>query len=238
MNLLSERATNRLRPVFLFLAMVCAAPLLSACASDVGVDSSTEFGPSSDKAIVLLGTSANRSQVHVWSGESLSTFWQEYDPATRRLVPDGSSFRTKVLGGPFSKTDYRHPSVTVLEVDPGDYALIAAGFPHLMALYVRSIDGSSRTETNAYIVDPRRHVDPRAAVDSRENFVFSVEPGEIVYIGHFEFVKALYWDSLVSTDCTQDEVAARETLKSFPGITGDMVILNLNLTLPTETAAR
>lgn len=230
-----RRAAARAKGVFAILASMLTATLLSACAADLDADSSTEFGPSSEKAIIILGTSANPRQVFTWSGESLSTFWQEYDPTTRRLMKGGSTFQTKVLGGLFSRTDYDQPTVTVLEVDPGYYALIGAGFPHLMTLFVRSIDGRSQT-SNSYVVDPRKHIDPQAKVEPRQNFLFSVEPGQIAYIGHFEFVKLTYLDQLGSINYIQDPAAARLALQEYPGISGEMV--TLNLTLPTETAAR
>jgi len=205
---------------------------VTACTAGIGADSSIEFGPSSYTAIVILGTSANPAQVFSWSGESLSTFWQKYDPADHRLVRNGESFRTKILRGPFISTDYRNPTVTVLEVAPGDYALTAAGFPHVMTLFVpRNADDHSP----GYIVDPRRHIDPQAPVNPRQNFVFSVERGQIAYIGHFNFVKDTFRDQLVSIAYSQDPAAAREALKEFPGIIGELTVFNLEQ--PTESAA-
>lgn len=218
------------------LLVVLLVPLLSACAAGMSADPSTQFGPASEKAIVLLGTSVTTDQGESRAGRSLSTYWQEYDLSTERLRPQGGSFLTKVHKGVFSDSDYRRPTVTVLEVDPGDYALIGAGFPHLMTLYVRSIDGSRRVNARAYVVDPRKYIDPQAAVDSRKNALFSVAAGQIVYIGHFEFVKLRYLDNLVSINYSQDVAAARQTLKDFPGIKGEMLILNLEE--PTETARR
>jgi|GEM_PF-6847376 len=211
---------NLLRRFRLFVLL----PLLAACTADIRAESDIEFGPSSATAIVVVGTSTNRAQVHSWSGQSLSTFWQEYDPAARQLVRDGRSFRTKVLRGPLISTDYETPTVTVHEVVPGDYALTAAGFPHIMTLFVpRVFDGRNP----GYVVDPRRHIAPEAQVDPRTNFVFSVDPGEIVYIGHFNFTKDLVLDQLVGIDYDLHPEAARAALADFPGIRGDLRVLDL-----------
>jgi hypothetical protein len=215
------------------------APLLAGCASGPQASPSTQFGPSSETAIVIVGTSANTAQALRDSGESLSTFWQQYDPLAGRLSRGGDILQTKVFKRPFTPfigpdRGYLDPTVTVLEVPPGDYALIAAGFPNLMTLFVPTIGGSRRAGT--YVVDPTKYVAPEAEVDPRKNFVFSISAGEIVYIGHLQFVKAAFWDEIVSITYSLDPDAAREALEEYPRIKGDMV--TLDLTLPTEQAAR
>ena len=233
----SVTAPSGLRAFRLLGVMSLLVTLLSACAANTGVDSSTVFGPASDKAIVVVGTSANHEQAITWSGQSLSTFWQEYDPLVRRLVAKGNIIHTKVFKAPFtpfagSGRGYLDPTVTVLEVEPGDYALIAAGFPHVMTLFVRSVDGSS--QANTYVVDPTKYVDPEARVDTRRNFVFSVAAGQIAYIGHLEFVKLPYMDTFVSINYSLDPASAQAALKELPGIRGEMTVLNLKE--PIESA--
>jgi len=142
------------------------------------------------------------------------------------LVPGGRSFLTSIGGSVFSQPEYLQPTVSVLAVDPGDYALVAAGFPHLMTSYVRSRNGGGDVTTGHRTVDPRYHIDPEAPVDPRGNFLFSVLPGQILYIGHFEFQKSGFLDHLDSINYYQDAVAAREALQEFPGISGEMVILD------------
>lgn len=210
---------------------------LAACSGAPEASRSLNFDAQSHKAIVVVGTSANTAQALRWSGESLSTFWQEYDPLARRLVARGNTLQTKVFKAPFTPfvapdRGYLDPTVTVLEVEPGDYALTAAGFPHLMTLFVRSIDGSSQAST--YVVDPTKYVDPEAKVDPRSNFVFSVAAGQIAYIGHLEFVKLKYLDKFVSINYSLDPVAAQAALKEYPGIRGEMTVLNLRE--PLESA--
>jgi hypothetical protein len=204
--------------------------LASGCAGPSDASRSLSFDSTSKKAIVIVGTSVNKAQQEeVRAGRSLSTFWQEYDPDTRRLLPGGRTFLTKVGASVFSEPEYLRPTVAVLEVDPGDYALIGAGFPHLMTTYVRSSDHPSQTdhmgrrESWTHTVDPRMHIDPAADVDPLLNFLFSVLPGQILYIGHFEFRKSTYLDSLSSINYFQDEAAARKALEDFPGIAGVMI---------------
>ena len=227
---------TRARSVWAMMSVILLAPLLSACAATIDASTSTRFDPDSDKATVLVGTSVNASQTFSWSGRSLATYWHEYNFATGRLVPKGQTFLTKIRELPFGESDYESPSVRVMEVEPGDYALIGAGFPHQMTIYVNTIDGRNQIETRSPVVDPREHIDPRAAVDPDRNFLFSVDAGQIVYIGHFQFLKLKDLDRLVAIHYSQDLPAARAALKEYPGVTGE--IIPLNLTVRTETAAR
>ena len=213
--------------------------LLAGCAGNSGTGRSTAFGPSSETAIMVIGTSASAAQVLSDSGASLSTFWQQYDPLARRLIPGGNTVQTKVFKRrftPFVSPDrgYLDPTVAVLDVAPGDYALTAAGFPHLMTLFVPTRDGNRQAGT--YVVDPTKHVDPAAEVDPRSNYTFSVSAGQIVYIGHFQFVKPPLWDRISSINYTLDPNAARAALDDYPGIEGEMLTLDLSRT--TEQAAR
>src|SRR3546814_2919901 len=75
-------------------------------------------------------------------------------------------------------------------------------------------------ETWTHTVDPRRHIDPAAEVGRGRNFLFTVLPGEILYIGHFEFLKWDFSDRLRSLNYFQDEAAARQVLVDYPGISG------------------
>lgn len=206
-------------------------PLLAACAGSSDASRSLSFDGHSDKAIVILGTSVNRAQEEeIRAGRSFSTFWQEYDPASQRLLPGGGTFVTTVSAGAFSSTPaYLTPTVSVLEVDPGAYALVGAGFPHSASTFVKSkpssasTDEKGRVQTWTHTVDPRMHIDPAAAVSRPQNFLFTVAPGEILYIGHFQFVKWPLTDSLISVNYFQDAAAARAALADYPGISGVMV---------------
>ncbi|GAB4362853.1 MAG: hypothetical protein Kow00114_18440 [Kiloniellaceae bacterium] len=218
-------------------ALALTAALLSGCSGPPEASRSLSFDASSDQAIVVLGTSASSAQAITWSGESLSTFWQEYDPLAGRLIVSGNILRTKVFKSPFTPfvgagRGYLDPTVTVLEVEPGHYALTAAGFPHLMTLFVPSKDGRSQAST--YVVDPTKFVAPTAQVDPRRNYAFSIAAGQVAYIGHFEFVKRRFDDQIVSINYVQDPAAAREALKDFPGITAGLTVLDLEQ--PTESA--
>ena len=234
----------RFRRLLPATTLAAAAFLLSACTVPADASRSLKFNAASDTAIVVIATSVSRAQEeNVGTQRSLSTFWQEYDPDKGHLVPDGKTFVTSVVASSFTADPaYLQPTVSVLEVDPGDYALIGAGFPNKMVTYVslrptRLLNdslGSRRSWTHT--VDPRDHIDPEAAVDPHGNFLFSVAPGQIVYLGDFRFIKWVGIDSLVRIDYSLDEAAARAALKDYPGITGRMTTLNLGL--PTETASR
>lgn len=224
-------------------AIVLLAVILSACASPFDASTATQFGPSSDKAIVLIGTSVSQVQDKgAGTVRRLETYWQQYDPSTLRLRPEGRSFITRISAGAVAEPAYLIPTVSVLEVDPGSYALIGAGFPHLMTLYVPVKDTMTqrnplgRLQSWTHTVDPRRHVDPEADVKPRANMLFSVEPGQVVYLGHIAFKKPDYIDTLRSMDYYLDEDSAREALKAFPGISGEMITLDLRR--PAQSVSR
>ncbi len=208
-------------------ALAVVGALVSGCSGASTASKSLSFDATSDKAIVILGTSVtHEQQEEIRSGRSFSTFWVEYDPATDRLLPDGETFRTSIVASAFTEEPaYLTPMVSVLEVDPGAYALIGAGFPHLMTTFVRSKigpkDERGRGQSWHFTVDPRVHIDPAAEVN-RANYLFSVAPGEILYIGHFEFVKWGHSDTIRGINYEQDAAAARQALADYPGISGFM----------------
>ncbi|MGF1591869.1 MAG: hypothetical protein ACFCUW_01245 [Kiloniellaceae bacterium] len=239
----SRRTAGRIGRLAAALALLWTAALLPACAGAPEASRSTAFDAGSGKAIVVIGTFVDRIQEEgVVSGRSLSTYWVEYDPHARRLVPDGKTFLTRIGGGVLSEPGYTKPTVSVLEIDPGDYALVGAGFPHLMTTYVGSRptnlhnDSMGRRRSWHRTVDPRVHIDPTAAVDPRQNFLFTALPGQVLYIGHFEFVKWSHSDSLGGINYFQDEAAARKALESFPGITGAM--MTYDFAKPPQSVSR
>lgn len=223
-------------PLVLLLLLV-----LAGCAGASGASRSLSFDSSSDTAIVIIATSVNRAQQEkVTSGRSLSSFWVEYDPDSMQLVPGGRTFVTTVSASALSDTPaYLKPTVSVLEVEPGAYALVGAGFPHLMSTFVATRPGQQddrgRGQSWHFTVDPRVHIDPSAAV-TRSHYLFSISPGEILYVGNFEFVKWDYIDSLRSINYAQDPAAARAALAAYPDITGIMV--TYDFAKPPQSVAR
>jgi hypothetical protein len=211
--------------------LVLVALAAAGCSGAPEASRSLSFDAHSDKAVVIIGTSVTRAQEeNIGTERSLSTFWQEYDPDAEHLVPGGKTFQTKIAASAFSaEPAYLKPTVSVLEIDPGDYALIGAGFPNLMTIYVRPRPtkllngGPGRRQSWYHTVDPRVHIDPEAAVVPRENFLFSVLPGQVLYIGHFQFVKSVFRDDLDSIRHSTDEASARKALAGYPGISGPMV---------------
>jgi hypothetical protein len=221
-----------MRRFAILAGLVLLALAGAGCSAAPEASRSLRFDAASKSAIVVIGTSVNEGQEEaIRSGRSLSSFWMEYDPDTRRLVPNGKTFLTKVEGGVFAEPSYLKPTVSVLEVEPGDYALIGAGFPHLGTTFVASKrplgqrDFTGRPTSWHFTVDPRMHVEPEAPVE-RHNFAFSLRPGELVYIGHFEFLKSGYSDGLRSINYFQDEAAARAALAEYPGIAGTMIVVD------------
>lgn len=224
-----------------FAAALLMLLTLAGCAGSSGASRSLLFDSRSDTAIVVIATSVNREQQEeVTSGRSLSSFWMEYDPDSMHLVPGGKTFVTTVSASAFSDAPaYLKPTVSVLEVEPGAYVLVGAGFPHLMSTVVATKPGQQdhrgRGQSWHFTVDPRVHIDPSAAVN-RGHYLFSVSPGEILYIGHFQFVKWDYIDSLRSINYAQDPAAARAALAAYPDISGIMV--TYDFAKPPQSVAR
>ncbi len=209
---------------FVVLAFLLLAG--AGCSAAPEASHSLRFDAHSDTAIVLIGTSVNLAQEeNIGAERSLSTFWVQYDPATKHLVPGGKTFQTKVAASAFTaEPAYLKPTVSVLQIEPGDYALVGAGFPNLMTTYVAPRPSKLLNEGQSWhhTVDPQVHIDPEAAVNPQHYFLFTVLPGEVLYIGHFDFQKWPYGDDLRGLNYFQDEAAARAVLAEYPGIAAMM----------------
>lgn len=224
------------------MAVAVFGALLSGCTwSASEAPKSISFDKTSATAVVILSTSNHRLPSAPEDGvldrpNSLATHWQEYDHGTLQLVPDGA-IMTSVRGhNAFDRTTVRDTVVQVLEVEPGDYALIAVS--------------NTRTVTSFFPLNeaglsPGQPVAPYSSglslkggkVDPKKHFHFSVEPGQIVYIGHFDFLHPGGGNHrIVDVVYSLDEPAARAALQNYPGIKGDIV--SLNLKLPAAQAAR
>ena len=213
--------------------------LVSACAQSSNAPHSLVFDSESDKAIVLIGTSLDRNQIapeNDWNKRphSLVTHWQQYDPHIMQLVPGGARVTSLRQNSIWAKAAH-DPVVQVLEIEPGDYALIGVTiYKTTTTLLPLKNSNFRRYTTPGLPLDDE--IEMQGEVTPKSNFLFSVRPGKVVYIGHFDFVHAGGRShKIVDINYWQDEAAARAALKDFPGITDDMV--TLNLTLPTEQAA-
>jgi len=231
-----------LRLALLAVAMLAVAGLVSGCASPASEAShSVTFDSSSEKAVVVLGTTNHRAPSAPEDGlldrpNSLATHWQEYDPHTMRLVPGGALMMSLRGHNAWEKTTVRDDIVHVLEVKPGDYALIGVTNTRTVTSFfpLHDENGDSSRRTLAPYV---HGLEMRGKVDPKKHFHFSVEPGQIVYIGHFNFLHPGGGNHrIVDVVYSLNVAAARAALKDYPGITGEMI--TLNLALPTEQAAR
>jgi hypothetical protein len=218
----------------LLLASGCASP-----ASDVST--SLTFDRASEKAVVILGTTNHRLPSGPEDGalerpDSLATHWQQYDPRSLQLIPDAALMMSLRFHNAWESATLRDDYVHVLEVEPGDYALIAVTADYSITSFFPLNDGSGGA--------PRRWGSPykdglkmQGQVDPKKHFRFSVGPGQIVYIGHFDFLHpggGIH--RIVDIKYSVDAAAARAALQDYPGITGEMAIFDLSLS--TEQAAR
>lgn len=221
------------------MAMIGA--LASGCASPTSEASqSVNFDSSSDKAVVILATANHRTPSAPDDGlldrpNSLATHWQEYDPETMRLVPGGARMMSLRGHNAWDKTTLRDDWVHVLEAEPGNYALIGVTNTRAVTTFfsLDYWDRSSRSRTlNPYIAG----LEMEGQVDPRKHFVFSVDPGQIVYLGHFDFLHPGGGNHrIVDINYSHDAAAARAALGEYPGISAEMI--TLSLALPTAQAA-
>jgi hypothetical protein len=189
-----------------------------------------------------VGTNVAWWDGYIGVGRSVASYWQEYDPSAMRLVPGGETFWTEVSDTIWVVSDYRRPTMNVMEVVPGDYAMTVAsatapGMVQVSTAFVpMNTPGATGIRARGRFIDPRERIAPNAAVDEKKNFLFSASAGQVIYIGNFEFVRASN-DSEVIVDInySRDEAAARAALGEYPGISAEMI--TLNLALPTEQAA-
>ena len=224
------------------MALAAVGALLSGCTwSASEAPQSISFDKTSTKAVVILSTSNHRLPSAPEDGvlerpNSLATHWQAYDRGTLQLVPDGA-LMTSVRGhNAFDRTTVRDTVVQVLEVEPGDYALIAVSNTRTVTSFfpLNETGFSSGQSVSPYNGGLRMR---GGQVDPKKHFRFSVEPGQIIYIGHFDFLHPGGGNHrIVDVAYSLDEAEARAALQDYPGIKGEIV--SLNLKLPNEQAAR
>lgn len=223
--------------------LVLTAALLSGCISSAAPES-IELGPGSETAVVVLGTTIDRNETALkgeWGDRPtvLLTQWQRYDPSSMQLVPGGARAMSMREDTVWSEETMRDPAVFVLEFEPGDYALIGVTIVHRLNRTTTTfipLTGSNFTEHTNSLFPMASEFEMQGPVDPRRNFLFSVRPGQVVYIGDFDFAHVAAGNyKVVGINYTHDEAAAREAMKGYSGITVPMV--SLNLTLPAEQAA-
>ncbi len=231
-----ESRTRRAAALFVAMAMIGA--LVSGCGSTSPVSSWTDFDSNRETAIVLLGTKFSQRdgtprERTSWKAVGFNTYWQAYDPQTLRLVPSDSlvfSFRTDTIIG---DEELHKWEVEAVEIPPGSYALTVVLVDRTMTAFVRGTSGQPLYTQSLSGLS----INIDGPVDPKRNYLFEVGPGQVAYLGHFQFFGAAFKSDLVAkVDYFHDEAAARAVLKEYPGITGEMV--TLDLVLPTEQAAR
>lgn len=233
-----KEGSSRFSLALRIIAMAAATLFISSCSSTSQVSSWTDFDSDSDTAIVLLGTKISQRDGTVRQQESLeprvlSTHWQLYDPQSLRLVRGNSLIFSTRVSTVFSEEEFDEWEVTALKVPPGNYALTVAVINRNLTTFV--IESGSRTKYRKTLSG--LSVDIDAPVDSTRNYLLRVKPGQIAYIGHFDFQTLNHRsDVVVGIDYTLDEAAAQALLGQFPGVAGEVVTLDIS-PKPSEQAA-
>jgi hypothetical protein len=214
-----------------FAGLLLTALLAAACAAPTTLDSTARFNADSDKAIVVLGGSILWTEDFRDPDQSLSLHWQAFDPNTLRLVTDGKGFVALTRRAVRLNIDDPHPPALVLQVDPGSYALVAAGSGSSKAVYLpiqdRFKNQWGRTWARDPYIDPLKYIDPQARLAPGGNQMFSVEAGQIVYLGHFAFGRdSRYLANFSWARRFEDEAAARAALDGYPGVVGALIVVD------------
>ena len=212
------------------LALVLLA-LAAACAAPTIPDRSLRFDAASDKAIVVVGASILWTEDFRDPDKSLTLHWQEFDTKTLRLVPGGKGFTSLTRGAVRTRRGDPYPPAQVLQVEPGSYALVAAGPGLSKTLYVATQDRYANKWGHRMVkdhyIDPLKYIDPQARLIYGKNQLFSVEAGQIVYLGHFEFSRdSRYLGSSAWFRRFEDEAAAQAALAAYPGISGPIIVVD------------
>ena len=218
-----SRAMRALAVLLLSLAAACAAPTT--------LDPSARFDAGSDKAILVIGGSILWTEDFRDPDQSLSLHWQAFDPKTLRLVTDGKGFAAITRRAVRMSIDDPHPPALVLQVDPGSYALVAAGSGSSKTAYLPIQDRFKNQWGSTWVrdpyIDPMKYIDPEARLAPGDNQMFSVEAGQIVYLGHFDFGRDSRYLAIFSgARRFEDEAAARAALAEYPGIAGTMIVVD------------
>jgi hypothetical protein len=215
----------------MFLLAVAGA-LLSGCSATSRVSSGTDFDTQSETAIVILATRIagyedTTNHRKLLEPLFLQTHWQSYDPKTLQLVRGDSLVFSERNDDVFYEDDeFKHWEISTTEIPPGAYALTATFVHHTITTFF-PLSGKNRNidrDLSGLSIDLEGKIDPA------KNFYFEVKPGQVVYLGHFEFVSAPHnSDFIAGVNYQQDEAAARAALKDYPGVTAEMTSLNLAL---------
>jgi hypothetical protein len=215
--------------------------VVSGCAGNSSAPKSLSFDADSDKAIVVVGGSILWAENYRDPDQSLTLHWQAFDPKTLRLMPEGAAFASLTRAAVRLDRDDPYPPVRVLQVEPGSYALVAAGSGVSKTFYV-PLQDRYKSEwgtklVNDFHLDPRKYIEPQAPVAYGSNHLFTVEAGQIVYLGHYEFARSSrYLGVSPLARRFEDEAAARSALAEFPGIAGTMI--TLDPAKPSQSASR
>lgn len=153
-----------MRKIRLVGALFGVLLLTTACGlAELHIDTAMPFNPQSQKAVVIGGVDVAKRT----SSSGLTTFFQQYDPETQRLMPDGGSF---LLSDTLFSDD-----LTLKTIDPGHYILI--GYLHEPFSRLHLIDSPDKNALGG-ISGPAR-------VGGIETYRFKIAKGEAVYLGEF-----------------------------------------------------
>lgn len=224
-----------------FAALLGALLAVAGCTGHSNAPSSLSFDADSDKAVVILGASVWWEDEYRDPDQSFALHWQAFDPRTLRLLPEVGGFSGLVRDAVRQSRDDPRPWPQVLLVEPGSYALVAAGSGVSKTFFVpvqeRYRNKWGHIRVNDLHVDPLKYIEPRAQLAYGRHGMFSVAAGQIVYLGHFEFTRiSRYLGPTRWNRRFEDPAAAREALAAYPGITG--TVITLDPTRPPQSVAR
>lgn len=236
-----NKYSRHIRRCITVLTFIASVPFLVACAGSSNAPKSLSFNAASEKAIVVVGGNIFWTDDFRDPDKSLLLHWQEFDPRALRLVPGGKGFTGLTRASVRRKRADPYPPAQVLQVEPGSYALVAAGSGSFKSVFVsvkeRYTSKWGSTVVKDRYLDPQKYIEPQARLTYGRNYLFSVEAGQIIYLGHFEFVRSSrYLGRFTSVRRYEDEAAARAALADYPEISGTMIVVDPEK--PAQSATR
>ena len=233
-----QNLLRHLRCKILRIIALLGPVVLAACA-DSSLPKSVSFDPATaaqaNQAIVIVGLAVSREPTRhniIFGGEqtlpgAYNIAWEGLDVGNRLTSEERRlaicsieriNFGDLVSPCEPTKMDYR-----ILSVPAGTYVMKSFSVKFKIGNTTNeNVTSFVGIETGSlggkYVQGPGKSL-------SRDGYKFSVQPGQIVYIGNLTFDPAIF---PVQLTMGRDDRAAQEALKSYPGVNGEFVFVPLS----------
>ena len=200
--------------------------LVSGCESlpTKSLDADDEIGLGGDKAAVVVSFTLEKSPAASEARRRVlgfNVFFQQYDPATQRLLEDGETFayqRDNCWGSKEDECDFTEPHHQIFSVDPGYY--IASLVVLQRAFYGQMVPFVAGKQ------DPffgKFYIPEGASISGSEGPRFLLEGGQTTYVGDI-FVPGAYPKERLTPKLRLLEEQAKDTVSQYPALRGTVKV--------------